>query len=46
MVQQREVWGIECDEAINAFARRILLMAKQLLETDGWRVVYGVVDSI
>lgn len=37
---------IECHEAINAFARDILLTAKQQLETGGWRVVHGIVDSI
>nr|WP_176705315.1 type B DNA-directed DNA polymerase [Halobacterium sp. GN101] len=37
---------IECHEAINAFAREILLTAKQRLETGGWRVVHGIVDSI
>jgi len=37
---------IECHEAINAFAREILLSAKQRLEAGGWRVVHGIVDSI
>ncbi len=37
---------IECHEAINAFAREILLAAKRRLETGGWRVVHGIVDSI
>ncbi|GAB3700445.1 type B DNA-directed DNA polymerase [Halorubrum pallidum] len=37
---------IECHEAINAFAREILLIAKQRLEAGGWRVVHGIVDSI
>jgi len=37
---------IECHEAINAFAREILLTAKQELEASGWRVVHGIVDSI
>ncbi|MEM4782004.1 MAG: DNA polymerase domain-containing protein, partial [Halalkalicoccus sp.] len=37
---------IECHEAINAFAREILLTAKQRLEAAGWRVVHGIVDSI
>ena len=36
----------ECHEAINAFARDILLTAKQRLEADGWRVIHGIVDSI
>jgi len=37
---------IECHEAINAFAREILLTAKQQLEAGGWRVLHGIVDSI
>jgi DNA polymerase I len=37
---------IECHGAINAFAREILLTAKQRLEAGGWRVVHGIVDSI
>ena len=37
---------IECHEASNAFAREILLTAKQRLEAGGWRVVHGIVDSI
>ncbi|MCU4751319.1 type B DNA-directed DNA polymerase [Halobacteria archaeon AArc-curdl1] len=37
---------IECHEAINAFAREILLEAKTTLEAGGWRVVHGIVDSI
>ncbi|MDG5777517.1 type B DNA-directed DNA polymerase [Haloarculaceae archaeon H-GB2-1] len=37
---------IECHEAINAFAREILLDAKDRLEAGGWRVVHGIVDSL
>ena len=37
---------IECHEAINAFAREILLTAKDHLEAGGWHVVHGIVDSI
>jgi DNA polymerase I len=37
---------IECHEAINAFARELLLDAKTALEAAGWRVVHGIVDSI
>jgi len=37
---------IECHEAINAFAREILLDAKAHLEAAGWRVVHGIVDSL
>jgi DNA polymerase I len=37
---------IECHEAINAFAREILLDAKARMEAGGWRVVHGIVDSL
>ncbi|OYR37995.1 DNA polymerase I [Halorubrum sp. Ib24] len=37
---------IECHEAINAYAREILLNAKAALEEAGWHVVHGIVDSI
>ena len=37
---------IEAHEAINAYARDILLTAKTRLEEAGWRVVHGIVDSI
>ena len=37
---------IECHEAINAYAREILLDAKAALEAGGWRVVHGIVDSL
>ncbi|WP_458189102.1 type B DNA-directed DNA polymerase [Haladaptatus sp. NG-WS-4] len=37
---------IECHEAINAFAREILLETKSMLEAHGWRVVHGIVDSV
>jgi len=37
---------IECHEAINAFARELLLDAKEALEDGGWRVVHGIVDGI
>jgi len=37
---------IECHEAINAYAREILLGAKETLEAGGWRVVHGIVDSL
>ncbi|MBX0288564.1 type B DNA-directed DNA polymerase [Halomicroarcula sp. F28] len=37
---------IECHEGINAYAREILLTAKQRLEAGGWYVVHGIVDSI
>jgi DNA polymerase I len=37
---------IEVHEAINAYAREILLTAKGELEAGGWRVLHGIVDSI
>jgi DNA polymerase I len=37
---------IECHEAINAVAREILLDAKEVLESNGWRIVHGIVDSL
>ena len=37
---------IECHEAINAFARDILLEAKETFEAGGWEVVHGIVDSL
>jgi len=37
---------IECHEAINAYAREILLNTKQRLEEGGWKVLHGIVDSI
>ena len=36
---------IECHEAINAFARDVLLDAKDRLERAGWHVVHAIVDS-
>jgi DNA polymerase I len=37
---------IECHEAINAYAREILLDTKELLEVHGWNVIHGIVDSV
>ena len=37
---------IECHEAINAFARTLLLDAKEHLEANGWHLVHGIVDSL
>ena len=37
---------IECHETINAYARKILLDAKDALEAGGWRVLHGIVDSV
>ncbi|MBX0302527.1 type B DNA-directed DNA polymerase [Haloarcula salinisoli] len=37
---------IEVHEAINAVAREVMLDAKATLETGGWRVLHGIVDSL
>ncbi|MFW5903459.1 MAG: type B DNA-directed DNA polymerase, partial [Halolamina sp.] len=37
---------IEAHEAINAYARDILLTAKERLEAAGWRLRHGIVDSL
>jgi DNA polymerase I len=37
---------IECHEAINAYARELILTAKDVFEAHGWRVLHGVVDSL
>jgi len=37
---------IECHEAINAYAREMLVNAKSTLESHGWRVLHGIVDSL
>ena len=37
---------IEVHEAINAYARDIMLQAKAAFERAGWRVVHGIVDSL
>jgi len=37
---------IEAHEAINAYAREILLDAKTTLEAGGWHVRHGIVDSL
>lgn len=37
---------IECHEAINAFAREIMLEGKRIFEDHGYRVLHGIVDSI
>jgi len=37
---------IECHEAINAYARDILLDANATLEANGWRILHGIVDSL
>lgn len=37
---------IECHEAINAYAREILLDAKETFEANGWHLLHGIVDSL
>jgi DNA polymerase I len=37
---------IECHEAINAYARELILTAKDVFEAHGWRVLHGIVDSL
>jgi DNA polymerase I len=37
---------IECHEAINAYARELILTAKDIFEARGWRVRHGIVDSL
>jgi len=37
---------IEVHEAINAYAREVMLRAKEAFERAGWRVVHGIVDSL
>ena len=37
---------IEAHEAINAYARDILLTTKEMANERGWEVVHGIVDSI
>ncbi len=37
---------IEAHEAINAYARDILVQSKKIFEREGWRVIHGIVDSI
>jgi DNA polymerase elongation subunit (family B) len=37
---------IECHEAINAYARDILVRTMEIAETHGYEVVHGIVDSV
>src|SRR2546428_768677 len=37
---------IECHEAINAFARNILVRTMEIAESHGYEVVHGIVDSV
>lgn len=37
---------IECHEAINAFARELLVRTMEIAESHGYEVVHGIVDSV
>ncbi|MFH0815311.1 MAG: DNA polymerase domain-containing protein [Methanobacteriota archaeon] len=37
---------IECHEAINAYAREILVRTKELAESHGYNVLHGIIDSM
>jgi DNA polymerase-2 len=37
---------IECHEAINAYAREILVRTKELAEAHGYNVLHGIIDSM
>jgi DNA polymerase elongation subunit (family B) len=37
---------IECHEAINAYARELLVRSMHIAETHGYEVVHGIVDSL
>ena len=37
---------IECHEAINAYARNILVRTMEIAESHGYEVVHGIVDSV
>lgn len=38
--------SIECHQAINAFAREIMMESKQSLEANDWKIVHGIIDSL
>ena len=38
--------AIECHQAINAYARKILVESKEIFEEHGWKVKHGIIDSI
>ncbi|MEM3851791.1 MAG: DNA polymerase domain-containing protein [Methanomassiliicoccales archaeon] len=38
--------SIECHEAINAFAREVLLRASTIFERNGFSILHGIVDSL
>ena len=38
--------AIECHQAIQAFDRKIMVEAKEMLEEDGFEIKHGIIDSI
>lgn len=38
--------AIECHQAINAYARKIMQESKKIFEENGWEVKHGIIDSI
>ncbi|MFB6116678.1 MAG: type B DNA-directed DNA polymerase [Candidatus Nanosalina sp.] len=38
--------AIECHQAINAYARKIMRESKEIFEENGWEVKHGIIDSI
>lgn len=38
--------AIECHQAINAYARKIMQESKEIFEKNGWEVKHGIIDSI
>ena len=38
--------AIECHQAINAYARKIMKDSKEVFEEHGWKVEHGIIDSI
>lgn len=38
--------AIECHQAINAYARKIMQESKEIFEENGWQVKHGIIDSI
>ena len=38
--------AIECHQAIQAFDRKIMVEAKEMLENDGFEIKHGIIDSI
>ena len=38
--------AIECHQAINAYARKIMRESKEIFDENGWKVKHGIIDSI